>query len=88
MGRGKPWYHPAWLRSARLVQWLENFKRLAALVSLRVRGGLVANAFTRSAQEAGFNRAGVSVCAPASLSDFAGLLSSVNAILLIVPIIS
>ena len=83
MGRRKPWYHPAWLRLARLVQQLEDFKRLAALVSLRVRNGLVANAFTRSAQEgtsAGFNRAGVSVCAPASLSEFTGLLSSVNAI--------
>jgi len=65
-----------------LAQQLEKFKRLAALLSLRKRSGLVANAFTRSAQEgtsAGFNRAGVSVCAPASLSEFTGLLSSVNA---------
>jgi len=73
-----------------LAQRLEKFKRLAALLSLRVRGGLVANAFTRSAQEgtsAGFNRAGVSVCAPASLSEFTGLLSSVNACFIIAPII-
>jgi len=71
-----------------LVQRLEKLKLLAALVSLRMRGGLVANAFTRSAQEgtsAGFNRAGVSVCAPASLSEFTGLLSSVNAYLIDCP---
>jgi hypothetical protein len=59
--------------------------QLDALLSLRVRGGLEAFAFTCPAQEgtsAGFIRAGVSVYAPASLSEFTGLLSSVNACML------
>jgi hypothetical protein len=56
---------------------------LAAPLSLRLRGKLLAIAFTCPAQKgtsAGLTRAGVSVCAPASLSGSAGILSFVNAL--------
>jgi hypothetical protein len=57
-------------------------RRLAAPLSLRLRCGLLASAFTRTAREGtstGLFSAAVPVFAAASLADSAGLLSSFNA---------